>query len=152
MAGVGPGYSCATALMECGATFEALQKHGSGWQSPFPGSSCGRDDASGYERSPSVPAGWLVRFTSGCSFPEYAGRSSACHRSRETLVACQGQPSKDFYSMSHVVPTWSGVATMTPSGGSSMSGPKASKPTAGFHGSNGVSAHLPKLVIAVQME
>ena len=34
---------------------------------------------------------------------------------------------------------------MTPSGGSRTSGPKASKDTAGFHGSKGVSAHLPKL-------
>jgi hypothetical protein len=57
-----------------------------------------------------------------------------------------------LHSTSQVVPTWRGVATMTPSGGSMMSGPKASKDTAGFHGSKGVSAHLPKLVIAVQME
>jgi hypothetical protein len=56
------------------------------------------------------------------------------------------------HSTSQLVPTWSGVATMTPSGGSRMSGPKASKDTAGFHGSKGVSAHLPKLVIAVQTE
>ena len=33
---------------------------------------------------------------------------------------------------------------MTPSGGSRMSGPKASKDTAGFHGIKGVSAHLPQ--------
>lgn len=56
------------------------------------------------------------------------------------------------YSTSHVVPTYSGATTMTPSGGSRTFGPNVSKDATGFHESRGVSAHLPKLVIAVQTE
>ena len=41
---------------------------------------------------------------------------------------------------------------MTPSGGSRISGPKASKDVAGFHGRYGVPLHLPNPVIAVQTE